>query len=255
MEVYFFIGLFLILLNIICVILTFKIKREDFYFDSSVETKEFPYGFKLIGIILSLIIFIFGFIIEYLSSNSLPFLLIPVVIGYPLYYYFMFICNTTKLENLHKKEFFAIMFALVSLFYLLFTPLAKDVSFSNQLNLIISTNLPLSELIMIIYPHLFCYVMVLNVVLYFDTFNYIIQNQKISSQQFRKQHATLSVVAFIISGYIASILLNGQFLIYPETFDLNRFQNIILIYQIFLSSSAIMITLNNKANKNNTSET
>ena len=31
----------------------------------------------------------------------------------------------------------------------------------------------------------------------------------------------------------------------PETFDFNRFQNIILIYQIFLSSATILITLNN----------
>lgn len=245
MEIYFLIGLCFIALNIICLILTFKLQREDFYYDSNVEIKEFPYGFKLLGIILSLLVFIFGFIIEYLSSNSLPFLLIPILIGYPLYYYFMFICNTTKLENLYKKEFFATMFALVSLFYLLFVPLAKDVSLSNQLGLIISTNFPLLELVMIIYVHLFCYAIALNIVLYFDTFNYTIKKQKISSQQFRKQHSTLSIIAFIISGYISSIILNGQFLTYPETFDFNRFQNIILIYQIFLSSATILITLNN----------
>lgn len=244
MEFYFLIGLFFIVLNMICLILVFKLNREDFYYDSNIETKEPPYGVKLLGIILSLIVFLFGFLIEYLSSRCLPFIIIPVIIGYPLYYYFMFICNTSRLEKLHKKEFFSMMYALVSLFYLLFIPLAKDVSLNNQLSLIISTNFLFLELAIIIYVHLFCYAIVLNAILYFDTFNYVISKQKVSSQQFRKQHSTLSIIAFIVSGYISSIILNSQFLTYPETFDFNRFQNIILIYQIFLSSAAILITLN-----------
>jgi hypothetical protein len=249
MKIYFLIGLGLILINVVCLILTLKLKREDFYFDNKYETEKFPYGFKLVSIIISVIVFVFCFIIEYLSSNCLPFLLIPVIIGFPLYYYFMFITNNTKSEHLHKKEFFGNMFALVSCFYLLFIPLAADVSLSHQLSLIISTNLPLLELAMIIYVHLFIYVVVLNIILYFDVFNYVIKKNSISSQEFRVQHSVLTLVAFIISGYISSIILNGQFLTYPDDFDFEKFQNIILIYQIFLSSITILISLNRKNKK------
>lgn len=245
MEIYFCIGLVFIFINIVFVILALKLKREDFYCDSKFDTKDFPYGYKLLGLLISLIVFIFGFVVEYLSSNCLPFLLIPLIIGYPLYFYFKFICNYTKPENLHKKEFFVTMFALVSLFYLLFCPLAEDVSLSHQLSLVISTNLPMLELVMIIYIHLLVFVVALNIVLYFDAFNYVIKKQKISSQQFRQQHSSLTIIAFIISGYISSIILNGQFLTYPSDFNFDKFQNVILIYQIFLSSVAIMLTLNN----------
>ena len=93
--------------------------------------------------------------------------------------------------------------------------------------------------------HLFFSRSIFKFVLYFDAFNYIIKKQDISRQQFRKQHSKLSIISFIVSGYIASMILNGQFLKFPSTFDFNKFQNIILIYQIFLSSIAILITLNN----------
>jgi len=253
MDIYFLIGLCFILLNIIFMILTSKLKRNEFIFDTKFETAEFPYGFKLIGIIIAIIIFIFGFIIEYLNANCLPSLLIPAIIGYPIYYYFLFICNHTKLENIRKKEFFYTMVALVSFFYLLFLPLAKDVSLSYQINLIISINIPLLELIIIIYVNLFIYAMLLNIVLYFDAFNYVIGKNDISCQEFRKQHSLLSIIAFIVSGYLTSILLNGQFLNYPENFNFDKFQNIIVIYQLFLSSITILITLNNiKKIKNTT---
>lgn len=244
MHIYFFIGLILILINIIFIVLTCKLKRNDFKYDNKFKTKEFPYGFTLIGVIVSILVFIFGFIIEYLCSNSLPFLLIPVLIGYPIYYYFLFLCNFTKLKNLHKKEFFCTMFALVSLFYLLFIPLANDVSLSHQLNIIISTHLPLLEIIIILYVNIFIYIIFLNIILYFDVYNYVILKKDISSQQFRQQHSTLSIAVFIFSGYIASILLNSQFIIYPDYFNFEKFQNIILIYQIFLSSVSILISMN-----------
>ena len=245
MEIYFLIGLVLIFFNIVCIILTAKLNRNEFKYDSKNEIEEFPYGFKLVGIIFSILVFLFCFIIEYLCSNCLPFLLFPVFIAYPIYYYFLFICNFINHKNIHKKKFFYTMFALVSLFYLLFIPFAKDVSLNYQLSLIISTKLPLLEIVMIIYVNLFIYAIVLNIILYFDTYNYIIKKQDISSQQFRKQHSRLSIVAFIVSGYISSIILNGQFLNYPETFDFNKFQNIVVVYQIFLSSITILITLNN----------
>lgn len=250
MEIYFLIGLCFILFNIIFIILTSKLKRSEFIFDTKFETAEFPYGFKLVGIIISIIIFIFGFIIEYLNANCLSSLFIPGFIGYPIYYYFLFICNHTKPEHIRKKEFFYTMFSFVSLFYLLFLPLAKDVSLSYQLSLIISTNFPLLELVIIVYVNLFVYALLLNIILYFDAYNYIIRKKNISSQLFRKQHSLLSIIAFIISGYIASIILNSQFLTYPTSFDFNKFQNIILIYQIFLSSITILISLNNIKKKN-----
>lgn len=243
-EIYFLIGLVLILINIIFVILTIKLHREDFYFDTEDEVNEFPYGFKLIGFFVSLIVFFFCFLVEYLFSNSLTFLIVPVVIAYPLFYYFMFICNGIESRQLHKKEFFLTMFALVSLFYLLSIPFSEDVSLSHQIELIITTNIPLLELIIIAYVHLLLYVIFLNIILYFDAFNYLIKTNSISSQLFRKQHSILTIVAFTISGYIASAILNGQFLIYPETFDFDKFQNIILIYQIFLSSVTIILALN-----------
>ena len=249
MEVYFFIGLFLILINVVFIILTLSLKRNDFFVDKTTE-KQFPYGFKLLGIIISLIVFAFCFVIEYLSSHCLPFLIFPVVISYPLYYYFIFICNVTKPENLHKKEFFPVMFGLVSAFYLLFLPLANDVSLNYQINLIISTQIPLLELVIIFYIHLALFVLLLNIVLYYDAYNYIIKKQEISSQQFRKQHSALCIISFIVSGFITSIVLNGQFLTYPDNFNFDKFQNIILIYQIFLSSATIMLSFkNSKARK------
>lgn len=225
-------------------ILTKKLCREDFYFDTEYETKEFPYGFKLLGIFVSLFVLLLCFMVEYLFSSTLTFLLVPVVIAYPLFYYFMFICNGIESKHLHKKQFFFTMFALVSLFYLLFIPFSENVSLSHQIELIITTNIPLLELIIIAYVHLFLYVILLNIILYFDAFNYLIKTKAISSQLFRKQHSVLTIIAFVISGYIAAAILNGQFLIYPETFDFDKFQNIILIYQIFLSSVTIILTLN-----------
>lgn len=145
MEIYFYIGLILIVFNVVFIILTNKLKRSDFIYDEKVIIEEFPYGFKLLGVIIAILIFIFCFIIEYLSSGFLSFFLLPLVIGYPIYYYFLFICNHLNLKNLHKKEFFNILFALVSLFYFLFFPFAEDVSLNYQLNLIISTKLPLME--------------------------------------------------------------------------------------------------------------
>lgn len=249
MEIYFLLGLILILFNIICIILTTKLKRNEFCYDEKNKIREFPYGLKLIGIIVSIVIFVFCFIIEYLCSKCLPFLLIPVLIGYPIYYYFLFLCNRANCKNIHKKEFFYTMFALVSLFYLLFIPSAKDVSLNYQLNLIISTELPLLELIIIIYVNLFIYAIFLNIILYFDFYNYMIRKQDVSSHQFRRQHSILSISAFILAGYISSVVLNSQFLTYPISFDFNKFQNIILIYQIFLSSAAVLLSLNNTKKK------
>lgn len=99
---------------------------------------------------------------------------------------------------------------------------------------------------MILYVNLFIYAMILNIVLYFDAYNYIIRKRDVTSQNFRKQHAKLSIVSYIISGYIASIILNSQFLKFPSEFNFDKFQNIIIIYQIFLSSIVVLLTLNNK---------
>ncbi len=138
------------------------------------------------------------------------------------------------------------MFGLISLFYLLFIPLAEDISLSHQLELIISTNIPLLELIIILYVHFFVYALALNIVLYFDFYNYVIRKRRITSHIFRRQHSILSLAAFILSGYIASIILNGHFLKYTENFNMNNFQNIILVYQLFLSLVAILIKINSK---------
>ncbi len=249
MEIYFLVGLGLIFINIICIILTYKLKREDFFNDESFEDKNIPYGFQLLGIILSLIFFIMGFVSEYLSSNCFPTLLAPILIGYPIYYYFMFVSKTKNSKYILKKEFFTMMFALVSIFYILFLPLANDVSLSHQIELIISTNLPFLEIVIILYIHCFIYAILLNLILYYDFYNYVLRKNSISKQQFRKQHSILTIVAFIVAGYLASIILNGQFLIYPESFNFDKFQNIVLIYQIFLSAVSIMISFNNLKTK------
>lgn len=246
MEVYFFIGLFLMVINIICGVLVNKSKCEDFYYDKEEESENDLYGLKLVGIIFSIIVFAFGFFIEYLCAGGFVTIFVPIFMGLPIYYYFMFICNSIDLKDLSKKDFFTSMFWLVSFFYMLFIPLAEDVSLSHQISIIISSNIPLLELAIIIYVHLFVYAVVLNVILYFDIYNYVVKKRKISSQHFRRQHSTLSILGFIFSGYISAIILNGQFLNYPEGFLFERFQNIILVYQIFLSSVVILKKINNK---------
>jgi hypothetical protein len=109
--------------------------------------------------------------------------------------------------------------------------------------------LPLIEIVIILYVNLFVFNILLNFLLYFDVYNYVIKKDSISCQQFRKQHSVLALSSFILAGYISSIILNGQFLTYPNDFDFGKFQNIILVYQIFLSAITILISLNGTRKK------
>lgn len=250
MKIYFYIGIIFIVFNVLLIILTRKYKYSEFTNDEN-DILTSPYGLKLIGIIFSIIIFLLCFVIQFLSSGFFITLLLPVIIVYPLYYYFRFLCNTLDVSNIKKKEFFTTVYLLLSIFYLLFFPLGDDLSLNDQIKLIISFDFPLCEIIIIIYIHFICYAILLNIILLFDGYNYILKKKEISIQKFRKDHSNLSIIAFIISGYISSIILNSQFIEYPFVFDFDRFQNIILIYQIFLGSVSIMKSLNKTTNKQN----
>ena len=118
MDIYFYIDLAMIVLNIICIVIIKRVNANNIKEDNFSITKKFPESFNLIGLVVFIIVVAMCFLIEYLNSLFIFSVFLPILVVFPIYSYYRFICGLYEDTN---KNIYSVMknnFFLTSLFYL-----------------------------------------------------------------------------------------------------------------------------------------
>ena len=117
MDIYFYINLAMIVLNIICIVIIKRVNANNIKEDNFSITKKFPESFNLIGLVVFIIVVAMCFLIEYLNSLFIFSVFLPILVVFPIYSYYRFICGLCEDTN---KNIYSVMknnFFLTSLFY------------------------------------------------------------------------------------------------------------------------------------------